>query len=328
MLGSAASHEQGRTREGEHMSAAGRNRRGNRTLKCLLATAGAAMLAAGTLASPAGAVTTTFSNPTLIAIPNSGTFPALANPYPSSIEVSGLQGNLVRVGVTLLDFSYPTGFPHDADLALVAPGGESFTIMSDVGSNAAVNSLTLDLQDGAPPLPTFPDPLTSGTFRFTDHQASDTFPPPGPADPRSPGGSSLGATSAEVFGGTNPNGVWHLYVVDDFPSSDTGSIADGWQLHVTTPNTPETTITQAPKDKTKKGRATFGFTASAAPTRHNENESFQCKLDNGPFQPCTSPTTYRVKKGKHTFQVQATIDGVTDSTPATDTWKRQKKKKK
>jgi hypothetical protein len=55
---------------------------------------------------------------------------------------------------------------------------------------------------------------------------------------------------------------------------------------------------------------------------------FQCKLDAGAFVPCTSPYTVRVKKGKHTFQVQAIDQAGNVGSPATDTWKRKKKRKR
>jgi hypothetical protein len=87
---------------------------------------------------------------------------------------------------------------------------------------------------------------------------------------------------------------------------------------------PETTITKGPPNKTKKKAATFEFTG--VDTR--AIASFQCKLDAGAFAPCTSPHTVKVKKGKHTFQVQAIDQAGNVGTPATDTWKRKKKKKK
>jgi hypothetical protein len=42
-----------------------------------------------------------------------------------------------------------------------------------------------------------------------------------------------------------------------------------------------------------------------------------CKLDRRPFTPCSSPVKYRVRPGKHIFEVQATnTAGTPDSTPA------------
>jgi len=57
--------------------------------------------------------------------------------------------------------------------------------------------------------------------------------------------------------------------------------------------------------------------------------SFECKLDAGPFAPCSSPSTYSVKRGQHTFAVRAKdAEGNVDATPATQTWRVKKAKKK
>lgn len=86
---------------------------------------------------------------------------------------------------------------------------------------------------------------------------------------------------------------------------------------------PNTTITSGPKAKTKKKKTTLGFNSSES------GSTFQCKLDGGSFQPCTSPQNFKVKKSTHTFQVRATdAAGNTDPTPASQSWKVKKKKKK
>jgi len=85
---------------------------------------------------------------------------------------------------------------------------------------------------------------------------------------------------------------------------------------------PDTTITKRPKDKTKKKTATFEFSSSEVAS------SFECSLDDGPFGPCTSPDTLKVKKGKHSFEVRARdAAGNVDGSPATDDWKVKRKKK-
>ncbi len=86
---------------------------------------------------------------------------------------------------------------------------------------------------------------------------------------------------------------------------------------------PDTQITKGPKDKTKKKTATFEFSAN------EPGVTFNCVLDGKQeFKACTSPLTVKVKKGKHTFQVQARdTAGNLDATPATDSWKVKKKRK-
>jgi hypothetical protein len=87
---------------------------------------------------------------------------------------------------------------------------------------------------------------------------------------------------------------------------------------------PGATITKGPKNKTKKKKAKFEFTGSDA----RAVAGFQCSLDGDPFEPCTSPHKVKVKKGKHTFEVRAVDDAGNVGSPASDRWKRKKKRKK
>jgi hypothetical protein len=92
----------------------------------------------------------------------------------------------------------------------------------------------------------------------------------------------------------------------------------------TTPSLPDTTITGHPKKtvktKKKKAKVKFSFSSDVA------GATFQCKLDKGAFAPCASPKSYKVKKGSHTFSVEAVASGGTDATPATFSFKVKKKK--
>ena len=64
-------------------------------------------------------LTQTFTNSGAIPIPGTGTL-GNANPYPSTIEVSGLtNGVITDVNVRLNDFNHT--FPDDADILLAAP---------------------------------------------------------------------------------------------------------------------------------------------------------------------------------------------------------------
>jgi subtilisin-like proprotein convertase family protein len=163
----------------------------------------------------------TFANNTPIAIPNN----AMATP--SSIEVSRFDTPISDVDISLNVLTHPTA--GDLDVLLVGPNGQTALIMSDAGDDAANDSLTFSDQ-AAEQLPSSAN-LVSGTFQPTNYDftpAPDTFSPPAPANPSS--GSALA-----VFNGTNANGAWTLFIreQDNLPV-ETGSIAGGWILRITT----------------------------------------------------------------------------------------------
>jgi len=85
----------------------------------------------------------------------------------------------------------------------------------------------------------------------------------------------------------------------------------------------DTTITKGPPAKTKQRGTEFAFSSSES------SSTFECKLDTGSFETCTSPKPYNVKPGQHSFEVRAKdAAGNTDPTPATQGWTVKKKKKK
>ncbi len=177
---------------------------------------------------------TSFANTGTITVPAVGT-DGVATPYPSPINVSGLGGTITHLTLTVMGFGH--GYPRDVDMLLVGPNGASLIPWSDVGDSAPVSNLTITLDDRAtnamPPL----SGLTSGTFKPTSTSESamavDVFAPPAPAGPYTQAAPDGSATLDGTFGGTNPNGIWSLYVVDD-AVGDTGSITGGWSLRITT----------------------------------------------------------------------------------------------
>jgi hypothetical protein len=177
---------------------------------------------------------TTFSNTTAITIPASGTGAttgAPANPYPSTIAVSGLTGTVTKVTATLTNFSHT--FPSDVDVVLVGPGGQFCVLMSDAAGTATLTGRNYTFDDAA--AATLPSGAASGTYRPTNTAGPDAFPSPGP------GSITQVNPVLSVFNGVNPNGNWNLYVVDD-AVGDTGSFAGGWTLNITT-RTPDCTTT-------------------------------------------------------------------------------------
>jgi len=193
---------------------------------------GATDLGTVTFTIPLGAnvpTTTTFSNATSITIPNppstGASTGAPSNPYPSNIVVSGLTGTVTKVTATLTNLNHT--FPDDIDVLLVGPLGQKILLMSDVGTSLDLVNVTLTFDDAA--AASLPDSaqIVSGTFKPTNIGTGDAFPAPAPAGPY-PDPQLL-----SVFNGVDPNGTWSLYVVDDL-GGDTGNMAGGWSLSITT----------------------------------------------------------------------------------------------
>jgi hypothetical protein len=78
----------------------------------------------------------------------------------------------------------------------------------------------------------------------------------------------------------------------------------------TTP--PETTVDSGPSGLTNNASPSFGFSSS------EPSSTFECRIDSGSWQGCTSPQAYSsLADGSHTFEVRATDQiGNLDSTPA------------
>ncbi len=190
--------------------------------------AAAACLAAVIAAAPT-AVSQTFSNTTAIAIPATGTA-GVASPYPSTISVFGVGSSLAGLTVTLTGIGH--GFPDDIDLLLVGPTGAAFRLWTDCGGNPDASNLTVTLSDAASMALPDATALASGTFTPSSYGAPDMFPAPAPAGTHPEAATAGTATFATVFGGTNPNGTWSLYALDD-SSGDIGTIGGGWSLTIT-----------------------------------------------------------------------------------------------
>lgn len=209
------------------------------TLLAALFSSGSTVLAA-----------TTFSNPTPISI-NVWQLGG-SNPYPSNIPVSGLTGAVSQITVTLNSLSH--GCVQDVDILLVGPRGQDALIMSDIegGTGGFSNcppangivSVTLTLNDAASSfMPSDPsNNLTTGTYKPTNYGSGDDVQPVG-LPPNS------GQSMLSVFNGSNPNGTWKRYVVDDGNNSINGTLEGGWSLTIeTVGDTPQTFVVNSEAD--------------------------------------------------------------------------------
>ena len=105
-----------------------------------------------------------------------------------------------------------------------------------------------------------------------------------------------------------PPGMYMLFLVDQ---DGVPSVAKMMRVGIE----PTTTLTGPPSAGTHDPTPTFGFSSQTG-------TSFACKLDSGPYSPCSSPVTVpRLADGSHTFSVRATdAAGNTDPTPASRTF--------
>jgi subtilisin-like proprotein convertase family protein len=180
----------------------------------------------------------------------------IANPYPSTINLAGLGVWTTDVNVTLVGLTH--SWLSDVDMLLVGPQGQRLVIFSDVGDDDIVNGLTFTLDDSAAQNLPYTASISSGTFRPTNYNFvdddADYFPAPAPVP--------SGATTLSTFNGTNPNGDWKLYIVDDV-DGDYGYLNGGWCLSVKAASSAPT-LTPTPTRTRTPVVGTTTFTSVAA----------------------------------------------------------------
>lgn len=169
----------------------------------------------------------TFSNTNNISITDNQAAPwpaGPAAPYPSSISVTGVTGQIGRITVALSGLSHT--YPDDIDMLLVGPGGQKVLLMSDAGGGNGLNNVNVTFDDSATAL-SDEGQILSTSYHPADFVSSpaDAFNAPAPAAPY--------ASSLSSFLGGNQNGTWSLYIMDDF-TGDKGNIANGWSISFTT----------------------------------------------------------------------------------------------
>jgi subtilisin-like proprotein convertase family protein len=146
---------------------------------------------------------------------------ASANPYPSTINVSGLTGTISKVTARVNGLTHTN--PTDIDMLLVSPSGQGVRLMSDNGGGDDVAGVNLSFDDAAANSLGVVQ-IVSGTYKPSNNGANDAFAAPAPTAPY--------GTTLAAFNGTNPNGEWKLFIVDD-SALDTGSLAS-WSIDIET----------------------------------------------------------------------------------------------
>lgn len=142
----------------------------------------------------------------------------VAHPYPSQRNVSGLRGGKI-LDINLILKGYKASYPEYMGVLLVSPKGRNALVMSDAGGFYDVAGIKLTLDDEA--ASKLPDAaaIRAVSYKPADYDTNkpprdewagvdeDFFPAPAP--------ESSGKVALSTFDGTNPNGRWKLYVVEE-----------------------------------------------------------------------------------------------------------------
>ena len=167
----------------------------------------------------------TFTNLTNIHTPAPPTTSGIADPYPTSVAVSGLPTTGASVNsVTLGTYYHPN--PDDVDVVLVSPTGQSVILMSDCGGANAASGQTFILSDAAVSFLSDNGFNATGTYKPSNYDAVDIWPAPGP-------GATPTSVTLSSFTG-NMNGTWSLYVVDD--NTGNAGLISTWSMTFNLPS--------------------------------------------------------------------------------------------
>jgi Ca2+-binding RTX toxin-like protein/subtilisin-like proprotein convertase family protein len=149
----------------------------------------------------------------------------------STLTVSGLGGQVLDINARV---TATHSWNDDFDILLVGPAGQSVILMSDAGDGNDLIGTLLTFDDEAAANLSQTATNATGSYRPTNFaENADPFSVAGPY------GSAL-----TVFDGTNPNGTWTLYAVDDDVIMS-GSI-NNWGLDITVPGSTRSYSENAP----------------------------------------------------------------------------------
>jgi subtilisin-like proprotein convertase family protein len=165
-----------------------------------------------------------FANERVVTIPAFGP----GSPFPTTATVDGMEGRVRSVRVMLSALSHT--YQSDLRFMLQGPSGQTCLLYSNCGSGAAWVANDLVFDDNAPGF--MPQgPAAPGTYKpsICYNSGGQNFNAPAPGAPY--------GTTLSAFNGTNPNGVWKLWV-EDTVGGDSGQLAGGWALVINSQTCP------------------------------------------------------------------------------------------
>src|SRR5918999_6347788 len=178
----------------------------------------------------------------------------------------------------------------------LADGPHTFSVRAEDASGntespAVLHTWTVDREEPETALDLAPAALTnSGTARFEfSSEAGASF--------------QCSVDAGTLYDRESPVTLFNLLdgphtfvvrAVDAAGNADTSPVSHAWTIERVTP---ETTITSGPGSLVRSTSASFDFTSEPG-------VSYECKLDSGAYESCTSPASYSgLAAGDHTFSV-------------------------
>ena len=252
--------------------------------------------------------------------------PTRTSPIPVTVTFSKPVTDFVSSDVTVVNGSMTNGsFEGSGDTYnfTMTPSGDGLVTLSiaagaahdEAGNANGIDSLSISYDTTAPgsPAVTGMTPTNSttptwtwgsggggnGTYRFKLDNSDLTT-------------GATTTTSTSYTPSALAEGTHTLYAQErdaagNWSASGNFAIA----IDITAPNT---SIASQPANLTNQTSASFTFSAT-------ETAIFECRMDNGGYSACTSPKSYTLAAGSHTFQVRAIdLAGNIDATPATYAW--------
>ncbi|MBI4325987.1 MAG: hypothetical protein HY674_12070, partial [Chloroflexi bacterium] len=161
-----------------------------------------------------------------------------ATPYPSTVTVSGIINAVTSLRVKLnrvTSVSADGAWPSDLEVFLMGPRSNVCALMSDAGGSTPLKTANLVFDDAAATAMPQSGGITSGTYRPTNYDLSESLPP---------GGSGAIGTSLAALLAPGPsrgaNGEWNLFV-RDAAIADSGAISS-WAVVVVSTNSATGTL--------------------------------------------------------------------------------------
>jgi len=208
------------------------------------------------------------------------------------------------------------GCTSPATYPALADGSHTFSVRAKDGvgnqdQSPAAQTWTVDTTAPETTIVTGPSGTTStstAAFTFSSSETGSTF------ECRLDNGAWASCTSPASYAGlTDGSHTFDVRATDAIGNVDASPASRTWTVDTTAP---QTSIDSGPTGTVNSASATFTFSSSEA------GATFECRLDNGAWGSCSSPTTHsNLTDAPHTFDVRATdAAGNQDATPASRSW--------